>query len=120
MKPQLSEGRSCERVELMLPINGQYLGTGTDIHKFEGETTDVSFKGFGVKLKKADGISVGKDVKFNTRLYPGDFLIKAHGKVCWISGRSKPENSVRMGVMLTSMRHYSLWHDRIEDEIYQT
>ena len=119
MSCEFSEKRRFERVNLKLPVNGHCLGSDDDSHTFRGETQDVSFAGFCIKIDSVNGFKVGQGVKFSTRLYEGDFLIKAQGRVCWVRNLNHPGWPVNMGVMVTKMRHYKLWCERIEDKIHQ-
>jgi c-di-GMP-binding flagellar brake protein YcgR len=67
-----SERRRYERVHLELPVSGQCLDVAGDIYPFQGETRDVSFEGFCVKVNSSNGFKVGQNVNFNTRLYRGE------------------------------------------------
>ena len=118
---EFSERRRNERVPLKLPVSGKCIGTArSDIHPFQGETRDVSFGGFCLKLHSINEYLVGQKVSFRTRLYPGDFLIKGHGRVCWVHDLSDPHCPISMGVMVTSLPRYStLWHERVENRIHQ-
>lgn len=115
--PEFAERRRCERVDLKLLVIGQCLGTEGDLHPFQGETRNVSLEGFCLKLDNIDGYTIGQKVSFRTRLYRGDSLIKGHGRVCWVLAQPAPPWPVKMGVMLTSMRQYRRWYERVEEEI---
>ena len=121
MALEFSEKRRNERVPLKLPVSGTCIGAArSDIHPFQGETRDVSFGGFCLKLHSINEYLVGQKVSFRTRLYPGDFLIKGQGRVCWVRATSDPHWPTSMGVVLTSLPRYStLWHERVEDRIHQ-
>lgn len=112
------ERRRYERVHLELPVSGQCLGMAGDIYPFQGETRDVSFEGFCIKVNSNNGFKIGQNVNFSTRLYRGDPLIKARGRVCWFHALPSPPWPINMGVMLTNMLHYRLWYKRVNDEIY--
>jgi len=114
-----SERRRYERVHLELPVSGQCLDVAGDIYPFQGETRDVSFEGFCVKVNSSNGFKVGQNVNFNTRLYRGDPLIKASGRVCWVHALPSPPLPINMGVMLTSMLSYRFWYKKVNDKIYQ-
>ena len=116
------ERRINERFEITLPVSGRCSTSWKNTHPFQGETKDVSSRGFCVKIEGHNGYAEGQDVKFSTRLYSGDFLIKGRGKICWVTTPSEPEPATIMGVMLTRMRHFSLWQERIEvaRELLQT
>jgi hypothetical protein len=120
MVSEFSERRRNERVPLKLPVSGKCIGTTGDIHHFQGETRDVSFAGFCVKLDSINEYIVGQKVDFETRLYQGNFQIKGRGRVCWVHDLSDPHCPSSMGVMLTSLPRYStLWHERVKDRIHQ-
>ena len=116
---EFSEKRQYERIQLTLPVNGRCLGTGEKTHPFEGETKNVCFKGLCIKINSFNGFEAGQKVKFSTRLYQGDFLIKGEGNVCWIHPLSNPDWPISMGVIVTRMQRYGLWLERIEDKIIQ-
>ena len=78
----------------------------------------MSFEGFCIKVNSTNGFKVGQNVNFGTRLYRGDPLIKARGRVCWVHALPSPPWLINMGVMLTNMLHYRLWYKRVNDEIY--
>ena len=118
MSLDFSERRRYERVHLELPVTGQCLGVAGDIYPFQGETRDVSFEGFCVKVNSTNGFKVGQDVNFNTRLYKGETLIKARGRVCWVHAIPSPPWPINMGVMLTSMLSYRFWYKKVNDEIH--
>ena len=117
MSLDLSEKRRYERVHLELPVTGQCLGGAGDIYPFQGETRDVSFEGFCVKVNSTNGFKVGQDVNFNTRLFKGKPLIKARGRVCWVHTLPHPPWLINMGVMLTRMLSYRYWYKKVNDEI---
>ena len=120
MAAELSEKRHSQRVPLGLPIKGKQLGKLLHGHSFQGQTRDVSYEGLCIKSDSTNGFKPGQDVAFETRLYPGDFLLKAKGRVCWINGISDPDWPVSMGVKITHMHRYRLWVERIENKIIET
>lgn len=117
MSLDLSERRRYERVHLELPVTGQCLSVEGDIYPFQGETRDVSFEGFCVKVNSTNGFKVGQDVNFNTRLFKGKPLIRARGRVCWVHTLPHPPWFINMGVMLTRMLSYRYWYKKVNDEI---
>lgn len=119
MSLEFSERRRYERVRLELPVSGQCLGVAGDIYPFQGETRNVSFEGFCVKVNSTNGFKVDQDVSFSTRLYKGEPLIKARGRVCWVNALSSPPWPINMGVMLTSMPTYKIWYKKVNNVIHQ-
>jgi hypothetical protein len=77
MAQNLSEKRSSKRVPLTLPLKGKYRVKALQSSHFQGETLDMCFDGIGIKVDDTNGFKVGQKIKFKTRLYPGDFSIKA-------------------------------------------
>ena len=112
----LSERRQYKRIPLKLPVAGECLEKYFDTH-FSSETRDVSYEGLCLKADSFNGLKVGQNVKIKTRLYPGDFLLKARGRVRWIHSVPHPDWPITIGVKVIKMRHHNLWLERIEDEI---
>jgi len=119
MAAEFSEKRHSQRVPLTLPIKGKRLEKLLHSHSFQGQTQDVSYDGLCIKIDSTNGFKPGQDVVFKTRLYSGDFLLKARGRVCWINGMPDPDWPVNMGVKITHMRRYRLWVERIENKIIE-
>lgn len=119
MTADFSEKRHSQRVPLKLPIKGKRLEKLLHSHSFHGQTRDVSYEGLCIQIDSTDGFKLGQDVAFKTRLYPGDFLLKAQGKVCWVDGMPDPDWPVNMGVKITHMHRYRLWVERIENKIIE-
>ena len=114
MASEFSEKRRFRRVPLNLHIYGA-LPTGfMQNHRFEGETQDISFDGLCIKVETPNGFKAGQKVKFKTRLYIGDFLIKGKGLIAWVNGSEEKELTNTVGVKLTKIGHYRLWCERIE------
>jgi len=120
MAIEFSEKRHSIRVPLTLPVKGKCLGKLVHSHSFQGETQDVSYEGLCIKVDSINGFKVGQDIEFKTRLYPGDFLLKAKGRVCWVRALPDPDWPINMGVKITHMRHHGLWVERIEDKIIES
>ena len=119
MAAELSEKRHSQRVTLALPIKGKGIGKLLHGHSFQGQTQDVSYEGLCIKSDSTNGFKPGQDVAFKTRLYPGDFLLKAQGRVCWINGMSDSDWPVNIGLKITRMHRYRLWVERIENKIIE-
>jgi len=119
MTAEFSEKRHSQRVPLALPIKGKRLGKLLHSHSFQGQTQDVSYEGLCIKIDSTNGLKTGQDVAFKTRLYLGDFLLKAQGQVCWINSMPDPDLPVNMGVKITHMRRHRLWVERIENKIIE-
>jgi hypothetical protein len=115
-----SEKRDSQRVPLALPVKGKCLGKLFRGHSFHGETRDVSYEGLCIKVDTINAFTVGQDIEFKTRLYPGDFLLKAKGRVCWVSALPNSDRPINMGVKITRMRHQGLWVERIEDKTMES
>ena len=115
-----SEKRHSQRVPLTLPVKGKCLGKSFHGHAFQGETQDVSYEGLCIKVATINAFTVGQDIEFKTRLYPGDFLLKAKGRVCWVRALPNSDRPINMGVKITRMRHQGLWVERIEDKIFRS
>ena len=114
MDSGFSERRRFKRVPLNLSIIGA-LPTGfMQNHRFEGETHDISFDGLRIKVETPNGFEVGQKIKFKTRLYVGDFLIKGKGLITWVNGPDEKELMDTIGIKLTRIGHYRLWCERIE------
>jgi hypothetical protein len=120
MTADFSEKRNSQRVPLALPIKGKHLGKLLHSNSFNGQTRDVSYEGLCIQINSTNGFQPGHDVAFKTRLYPGDFLLKAQGRVCWVDGKPDPDWPVNMGVKITHMHRYRLWVERIENKIIET
>ena len=112
-----SEKRRHRRIPLTLPISGKCRETRFQNHPFQGETLDMSYEGLCIKVSSMNLFKVGQHVKFKTRLYQGDFLMKCQGEVCWVRNLHDSAWPVNMGVRLTKTRHYGLWVERIEKNI---
>jgi hypothetical protein len=106
-------------VSLALPINGRRLGKLLHSHFFQGQTQDVGYEGLRIKIDSTNGFKPGQDPAFKTRLYPGDFLLTAQGRACWINGIPDPDWPVNVGVKITHMHRYRLWVERIENKIIE-
>jgi len=119
MAVEFSEKRHSQRVPLALPIKGKCLGKLLHSHSFQGQTQDVSYEGLCIKIDSTNGFKPGQDVVLKTRLYQGDFLLKAQGRVCWINGTPDSDWPVNMGVKITHMHRYRLWVERIENKIIE-
>jgi hypothetical protein len=119
MAVESSEKRRFKRVPLTLPVKGKCPEKLFHSYLFQGKTRDVSYEGLCIKVDSSNGFKVGQKVKLKTRLYPGDFLLKARGRVCWVHGLPDPEWPVNMGVKMTHTRRYGLWVERIENKIIQ-
>lgn len=119
MEQNLSEKRSFKRIPLTLPVEGKSRAKVFQGHDFQGQILDVCFDGLSIKVDDADGFKVGQKVKFKTKLYPGDFSIKAQGIIRWVNTKKIPNQHINMGVQLTKIRHYSLWCKKVEHEIFQ-
>jgi len=119
MAAKFSEKRHSQRVSLTLPIKGKRLEKLLHSHSFQGQIQDVSYEGLRIKIDSTNGFKPGQDVAFKTRLYSGDFLLKAQGRVCWINSMPDPDWPVNMGVKITHMRRYRLWVERIENKIIE-
>ncbi len=120
MAQNLSEKRSFKRIPLTLTLQlkGKYRVKASQSYHFQGETLDVCFDGLGIKVDGSNGFEVGQKVKFKTRLYPGDFSIKAQGIIRWVNTIIIPDVHVNMGVQLIQIRRYRLWCKRIEKKIF--
>jgi hypothetical protein len=92
-------------VSLTLPAKGKCLGKLLHSYSFQGETQDVSYEGLSIKVDGINGFKVGQDIEFKTGLYPGDFLLKAKGRVCWVHALSNPDWSNNMVMKITCMRN---------------
>jgi len=112
MDPQ--ENRRHKRIPLVMPICGKCLQKMFQGTPFRGETLDLSYGGLRIKTRGDGAFRAGQKIKFRTRLYKGDFLLKGQGVVCWVNGRKVPGASAVMGVRLTRIRHYSTWCERVE------
>ena len=114
MDSGFSEKRRFKRVLLQLPIHGALPMGFMQSHKFEGQTKDISFDGLCIKVENPNGFEVGQKVKFRSRLYIGDFLIKGKGLITWVNGPDTNESTDTIGVKLIKIGHYRLWCERIE------
>ena len=119
MTPEAMEKRRSRRVPISLSITGKCLKSALSGRPFEGKTRDISYGGLCVKVDGTNGFEIGQSVKFQTRLYQGDFLMKGEGKVCWIDTPPGAEAHLHLGVKVTHMRRYGLWVERIENEILE-
>lgn len=115
MMNEFSEKRRHKRIPLALPVSGECRKTKFQKHPFKGETRDMSYDGLCIKLNSMNGFKIGQQVKFKTRLYEGDFLMKCRGEVCWVRDQNDSAWPVSMGVRLTNVRRYGLWIERIEE-----
>jgi hypothetical protein len=119
MEKNLSEKRSFERIPLTLPVKGRTRTKAFQGHDFQGQILDVCFDGLRIKVDDTNGFKVGQKVKFKTKLYSGDFLVKARGIIRWVNTIKIPNPHINMGVQLTKIRHYRLWYEKVEHEILQ-
>jgi hypothetical protein len=119
MADEFSEKRHSQRVPLGLPIKGRRLEKFFHRHFFNGQTRDVSYEGLCIQIDSTNGFKPGQDVSFKTRLYPGDFLLKAKGRVCWITTMPDPVWPFNMGVKITHMHHHRHWVERVENKIVE-
>jgi hypothetical protein len=119
MEKNLSEKRSFKRIPLTLSVEGKSRVKALQGYDFQGEILDMCFDGIGIKVDDTNGFKVGQKVKFKTKLYPGDFSIKAQGIIRWVNTIKIPNVHINMGVQLTKIRRYRLWCEKIEHEIFQ-
>jgi hypothetical protein len=119
MAQNLSEKRSFKRIPLTLSVEGKSRVKALQGYDFQGEILDMCFDGIGIKVDDTNGFKVGQKVKFKTKLYPGDFSIKAQGIIRWVNTIKIPNVHINMGVQLTKIRHYRLWCNKIEQKIVQ-
>ena len=119
MAQNLSEKRRFKRIPLTLPVEGKSRVKALHRYDFQGETLDMCSDGIGIKVDDTNGFKVGQKIKFKTRLYPGDFSIKAQGIIRWVNTIKIPNVHINMGVQLTKIRRYRLWCEKIEHEIFQ-
>ena len=118
MAPEFHERRRFERVDLTLPVIGECRDRVGAIHPFQGQTQNVSFEGFCLRVESTNGYKVGQSVIFRTSLYGGNPLIRGHGRVCWVKTQPTPPWLFNVGVMLTTMRHYKSWHEMVKERIH--
>ena len=114
------ENRRFHRVPLSFSVSGKLFEHFFKGHKFIGETLDVSFDGLGIRVGSNNGFKEGQRIKFETKLYPGDFSIKARGIVCWVNSQDDDNWPISLGVKLTRLRHYGIWCERIENRMLAT
>ena len=119
MAQNLSEKRSSKRIPFTLPLKGKYRVKALQSAHFQGETLDMCSDGIGIKVDDTNGFKVGQRIKFKTKLYPGDFSIKAQGIIRWVNTIKIPNVHTNMGVQLTKIRRHRLWCEKIEHEIFQ-
>ena len=119
MEKNLSEKRSFKRIPLTFPVEGKSRVKALQSYDFQGEILDMCFDGVGIKVDDTNGFKVGQKVKFKTRLYPGDFSIKAQGIIRWVNTIKIPNAHINMGVQLTKIRHHRLWCKKVEHGIFQ-
>jgi hypothetical protein len=119
MVAEFSEKRHSQRVSLGLPIKGKRAGKLLHSQSFQGQTSNVSYDGLCIQIDSTNGFKPGQDVSFKTRLYPGDFLLKAKGRVCWINTMPDPVWPFNMGLKITHMHHHRHWVERVENKIVE-
>ena len=119
MTDEFSEKRHSKRVPLTLPVKVKFLETLFHSDSFQGETRDVSYEGLCIKVNSSNGFKVGQDVKLKTKLYRGDFLLKARGTVCWVHSLPDPDWPINLGVKITRVRPERLWVERIENKMIE-
>ena len=119
MEQNLSEKRSFKRIPLTLPVEGKSRVKAFQGYDFQGEILDACFDGLGIKVDETNGFKVGQKVKFKTRLYPGAFSIKAQGIIRWFNTIKISNTHINMGVQLIKIKHYRLWYEKVEHEIFQ-
>jgi hypothetical protein len=119
MLSESNEKRRFERVPISLPIKGKCITKIFQNHSFDGQTQDISFHGLCIKTKSLNGFKAGQMVKWKTRLYEGDFSIKAHGEICWIDAKHDIDWPITMGVKIRRIRHFSHWCEKIEKAFQQ-
>jgi hypothetical protein len=117
---EFTERRRSVRLPLSLSISGKTREGLFGNNSFAGETENISFDGLCINVTAPDGFSRNKKIKFKTRLYRGDFLLKATGVVRWADTQQKPEGSYRMGVELEKVGHYRHWAERIEEKLHES
>ena len=117
MAQNLSEKRNFKRIPFTRPLEGKYQVKALQSHRFNGEILNICFDGIKIKVDGTNGFEVGQKVKFKTKLYPGDFSIKAQGIIRWINTMEIPNMHINMGVQLTKIRRFRLWCEKIEHEI---
>jgi hypothetical protein len=119
MAQNLSEKRSFKRIPLTLPVEGKSRVKALQGYDFQGEILDMCFDGLGIKVDDTNEFKVGQKVRFKTKLYPGDFSIKAQGIIRWVNTIKIPNVHINMGVQLTKIRRYRLWCKKIEHKTFQ-
>ena len=117
MEQNLSEKRSFKRIPFTSPLEGKYQVKALQSHRFKGKILNMCFDGIGIEVNDTNGFEVGQKVKFKTKLYPGDFSIKAQGVIRWVNTEDPPNMHINMGVQLTKIRRFRLWCEKIEHEI---
>ena len=116
MLNHLSHRRQFERVPISLQVNGKYVPKIFRSHFFEGQSLNLSYDGLCIQTK-SNGFKTGQNVKFGTRLYKGDFLLKAKGKICWVNSNFESPESINIGIKLIKTRHYNLWCKRVDEAL---
>jgi hypothetical protein len=117
MEQDLSEKRSFKRIPSTSPLEGKYRVKALQSRRFKGKILNMCFDGVRIKLNDTNGFEVGQKIKFKTKLYPGDFSIKAQGIIRWANTAEFPDTHINMGVQLTKIRRFRLWCEKIENEI---
>ena len=119
MVTEFSEKRRSQRVPLTLPVKLKCPETLFHSYSSQGKTLDISYEGLCITIDNSDGFKVNQEIELKIKLYPGDFLLKAKGIVCWNHNVSDPDWPINVGVKITRMRHKGLWFERIEDKIIE-
>ena len=116
MPGQFDQKRQFERVPISLPVNGKYVPKIFQSHFFEGQSLNMSYDGLCIKTR-SNGFKAGQNIQLGTRLYKGDFLLKARGKICWVNSDLESPDSVNIGIKLIKTRHYNLWCKRVDEAL---
>ena len=114
MEREFLERRRHQRVELSLFIKGELPYKLFKRHRFRGTTTDLSYGGLCIEIPNRNGFKPGQRLKFKTSLYEGDFSIKGEGTICWVDLPDEEDRPLQVGVKLTHIRRYGIWHQRID------
>jgi hypothetical protein len=120
MTAEYTDRRRFVRLPLSLPISGKIVEGLFRSHRFAGETEDISYDGLCINVSVPNGFSRDKRMKLKTRLYKGDYLLKATGVVRWVDIQHKPEGPIRAGVELEKVGHYRHWCERIEEKLQRS
>ena len=119
MVTEFSEKRRSQRVPLTLPVKVKCPEALFRSYSSRGKTLGISYEGLCIKIDNSSGFKVGQEIELKIKLYPGDFLLKAKGIVCWIHNVSDPDWPINLGVTITRMRHKGFWFERIENKIIE-